>query len=195
MKSLIIVSALLMWVTVGFSQNTEALIGGETTQTGYGEVVLRFGSVNGTSAVFHGGRAFWLINHAIGIGAGGYELVSNVDTPELIGIGKKRLKAGYAGIALEYVPGSNKLYHLSFELLLGGGSISRDDLTRKDAGWRLDSFYVTEPAVNLDLNVTNYFRFGVGASYRVAMGLSSEYSSDADLSGPSGVITLKFGMF
>jgi hypothetical protein len=52
-----------------------------------------------------------------------------------------------------------------------------------------------EPAFNMDINVSNWFRVGFGIGYRVAMGLDTDAISNSDISGPSGSILLKFGIF
>jgi len=59
----------------------------------------------------------------------------------------------------------------------------------------MDSFFVIEPSVHVNLNVTTFFRIAAGVSYRYVSGLNSTLSTNADLSGPSGVLTFKFGMF
>jgi hypothetical protein len=58
-----------------------------------------------------------------------------------------------------------------------------------------NSFFVLEPSVNANLNVTHSFRIAAGVSYRYVSGLKSIVSTNADLSGPSAVLTFEFGKF
>ena len=47
----------------------------------------------------------------------------------------------------------------------------------------------------MDINVSSWLRIGLGASYRIAVGLDLEEITNSDISGPSGLIILKFGKF
>jgi hypothetical protein len=50
--------------------------------------------------------------------------------------------------------------------------------------------------VNVELNVTDWFRVSAGASYRFVSGLNSLRGMETkDLAGPSVSIALKFGAF
>ena len=61
--------------------------------------------------------------------------------------------------------------------------------------WDADAVFVLEGAVNGELNITTYFRLGLGAGYRYVSDVDMEGLSNNDFSGPVGVITLKFGKF
>jgi len=52
-----------------------------------------------------------------------------------------------------------------------------------------------EPGATLDLNVTPWLRFSVGASYRFISGVDSPVSTNADLSAPAAVAMMRFGKF
>lgn len=58
-----------------------------------------------------------------------------------------------------------------------------------------DLFFVVEPGANVDINVTSFFRLGIGASYTFVSGVSFEGLRNSDFIGASGVITFKFGKF
>ena len=57
------------------------------------------------------------------------------------------------------------------------------------------AFFVVEPGANLDINVTSWMRTSLGASFRVVSGLHSDATTNRDLSGPSGMISFRFGSF
>jgi hypothetical protein len=188
---------LLVLLTLPVFAQEQTLIGVEDIENGiFGGPAIKVTKINGETAVLVGGRGGWIINHTFIIGGSGYGLVTNViaNNPT---IDRKFIEVGYGGLDLEYIASSNKLVHLSIELLIGGGGIgfkdnSDDIFSNHNAK---ESFFVLEPSVHVNLNVTHFFRIAGGVSYRYINGLESSLSTNADLSGPSGVLTLKFGKF
>jgi hypothetical protein len=107
------------------------------------------------------------------------------------------VQLGYGGLEMEFIPASNDLLHLSVGLLVGGGGIGYkpDNNDGINSMQKTNSFFVLEPNVNVNLNVTHYFRIAAGVTYRYVSGLKSAVSTNTDLSGPSAILTLKFGKF
>ena len=107
------------------------------------------------------------------------------------------IQMGYGALELEYIPSSNDLLHLSIGLLVGGGGVGYKQETNDvfNTSHRTSSFFVLEPSVNANLNVTHFFQIAAGVTYRYVSGLKSVVSTNADLSGPSAILTLKFGTF
>jgi len=60
---------------------------------------------------------------------------------------------------------------------------------------RTDGFFVVEPGANLDFNITHSFRLSLGGSYRWVKGVRSAASTNKELSGPSAMVTFRFGKF
>jgi hypothetical protein len=54
---------------------------------------------------------------------------------------------------------------------------------------------VVEPGLEVEINVTRFFKIGLGASYRLVRQSDLITVSDKDLSGFSGGLSLKFGKF
>lgn len=178
------------------AQEEEMLIDDEFESGGFGGPVIKITQMNKENAVLVGGRGGWLINHTFLIGGGGYGLVTDVaakvaDTVNHL----NKIELGYGGLEFEYIASSNKLIHLSFGVLIGGGGIGYRDDQNSDNHHSMDRFFVIEPGVNVNLNVTRFFRIAAGGSYRYVKGIDHPLSSDTDLSGPSAVLTLKFGKF
>lgn len=69
------------------------------------------------------------------------------------------------------------------------------DMTTPAGPSRMDGFFVVEPGVNLDFNMTHTFRLSLGGSYRWIKGVNSTASTDKELTGPSAMITFRFGRF
>jgi hypothetical protein len=182
-------------VFTAFAQE-ETLIGGPIENGGFGGPVLKVGSINGEAGILVGGRGGWIINHSFIIGGGGYGLANDVRAKNPGPYGERFLNFGYGGIELEYVSQSNRLVHFSYMTLIGAGAISwRDNDLHFSVNPVSDTFFIIEPAVSVTVNVTTYFRLSGGISYRYITGAQSGASTDADLSGPTGVLTFAFGKF
>lgn len=198
MKTTGVILMLLLLATSVFSQQ-ETLFSGEVDHGGFGGPVVKFSSINKNFGVFVGGRGGWIIDHKLMIGAGGYGLANYVAANRLGPLNEKYLDFGYGGLEIEWVVNSDKLLHFSFHTLVGGGAIQyrneARDITFRDMP--SDALFVLEPGATLDLNVTTWFRFSVGASYRYVNGVEegSRLSTNQDLSGPSAILMLRFGKF
>lgn len=196
MKTAGVVMLLCLRIFSAFAQE-ETLISGEIESGGFGGPVLKFGSFNGETAILVGGRGGWILNHSFIIGGGGYGLANDVKAKVPGPFGERYLNFGYGGLELEYVSQSDRLIHFSFQTLIGAGGLGwRDHDVRvgmRDSGG--DSFFIVEPTIHATLNVTLCFRISGGMSYRFISGVQSQASSSPDLSGPSGVLTFRFGKF
>lgn len=198
-KRLIWIGILCMWTLPALGQ-AETLIRGEVAHGGFGGLVLKLTEMDGEMALLMGGRGGWIINlsdgHAVVLGGGGYGLVSDVRAEGLRSARGRPLylNLGYGGFSFEYVNRTNRLLHVSAELLIGAGGTNYRD-RNYDEFDNAEAFFVLEPGVNGMLNVTPYFRMGAGVSYRLIQGTDLEAFSDTDLSGFSGVLTFKFGRF
>lgn len=195
MKTIITLILFSLFTLSAFAQEEETLISSEIKSGGFGGPVLKVTSINGETGVLIGGRGGWIINHSFIIGGGGYGLVTNVSakTPSIFG--ERYLNFGYGGLELEYIPASNDLMHVSFMTLIGAGGIGYRDADFNVRRNNTNAFFVLEPAANMTLNVTRYFRISAGFSYRYISGVETAASSNTDLSGPSGMLTFRFGKF
>lgn len=179
--------ALLAALPAGVAAQEETLVSGPLRSGGFGAPVMKFSEVNDRFAFLMGGRGGWIINDAFVIGGGGYGLTNHHNFTT------DALDMGYGGLDLEYVNRPTELLHITLAVLVGGGGVRYWPSTSRryyDGG-----FFVAEPSVNLELNVTRIFRIAVGGSYRVVEGLSVPGLGDADLAGWNGNVQFKFGKF
>lgn len=190
---------LFLSVSILYSQES-TLVGDNIENGGFGGPVIKFTKVNNEFGVFVGARGGWIMNHKFVIGLGGYGLVNNIKVADLLT--KNRLIIGYGGLELEYIINSNDVFHLSIQALLGGGSVTYTKVIDDDWNWDwehtavpFETFFIAEPGVNLMLNVTSFFRIGLGASYRIVSDIDYKFLSNKDIDGLSGVLTFKFGSF
>ncbi len=159
----------------------------------YGGPIVMFSKLNDDFACLVGGKGGLMFNHMFVIGGGGYGLVNEIDAPPVYPSPDLLLDFGYGGVFFEFVLGSHKIVHLSMNALIGGGGAQYR--TPYYDYWDDDAFFVFEPGADLELNVSHHFRIGLGGTYRLIQGIGLTGLSDQDLSGPSGVLTFKFGHF
>ena len=70
-----------------------------------------------------------------------------------------------------------------------------NDYGGTEASMNHGAYFVTEPFLNLDLNVTRFFRISLGGGYRYTIGTYSRGITAKDLNTFSGNLTFKFGWF
>jgi hypothetical protein len=196
MKTFAVVFLALTFAAVASAQE-ETLICGNIESGGFGGPAVKVTTINGEGAVMIGGRGGWIINHTFVLGGGGYGLVNDISaTVPDAADGFRYVDLGYGGLDLEYITTSDRLVHLSIGLLVGGGGVRYKGDRVTDDRRSMDGFFVAEPSLTVNLNVTRFFRIGAGASYRYVNGVNGGgITSDADLSGASAMLTLKFGKF
>lgn len=173
-------------------QETETLFDSMRPAGGWGGPVVRVGDVFGTRSAFVGGRGGVSFSNGLTIGGMGIGMATNdIDEP---GNANRQLELGYGGLYLEQAFRPQKLVHLTVGTLLGGGSArwtDRRDERNRSIG---DNFWVIEPEAAVEVNVTKFFRVGVGGSYRRALGTLDVVGLDVrQLDGWTGGLTFKFG--
>lgn len=191
-----IFSLMLLNPSDTLAQQTETLFSGDVTHGGFGGPVVKLGSVADETAVWIGGRGGWIISfdrsNTISLGGGGYGLVTDHQSPidpDLYAL------AGYGGFEVEYTNQSYRVAHFTISSLIGGGGLLLRERDFEEVEEDVDSFFVFEPAANVEVNVTHFFRISAGVSYRLTSGIGRFGFSDSDFSGFNGVITFKFGKF
>jgi len=182
-------SFVFLAVSGAFAQEETVLSGG-IRSGGFGAPVVKFSEVNNSFAVFAGGRGGWIINSTFVIGGGGYGLSNDIVPDETSSPFDpfRRIDMGYGGLELEYIGMSDKLVHYSVYVLIGGGGVSYQ-------GPISDGFFVLEPAANVEVNLTRWFRINGGVGYRFVSGVELPGLTNSDLSAFAGSLTFKFGSF
>jgi hypothetical protein len=80
-------------------------------------------------------------------------------------------------------------------VLVGGGGLDVRDREWDHNRDFVDAFFVAEPWMGVEINVTDFAKFGVSGSYRFVSGVSAYGFKDNDFSGGSLAVTFKFGGF
>jgi len=174
----------------------ETLMEGDLRHGGFGAPVVKFTQVDDRFGVLVGGRGGWIINGSFVVGGGGYGL-ANLDNFEHVTNAsgdRGRLSMGYGGLELTYVLRPDELVHLSLGVLIGAGGVVWNPLGQSGKQ-EDDPFFITEPELDVVLNVTTFMRAGFGVSYRFVRGVELLDLRDGDVSGLGGVVALQFGSF
>ena len=199
------------------SQDFQTIFGDNFTSGGYGAPELKLGNVNGETSLLLGGRGGWIIGHRFVLGGGGYGMTTSntfmedpFDKPSNLPADSTReikVDMGYGGVLLEFIALPKKAVHLSFPILIGAGGsnlgaktyVGQTDYYQE--GWATydfienSGFFVVEPGVFVELNMTRFFRLTAGGTYRYITGVDLQRLDSKDLSGFTFSFALKFGSF
>lgn len=167
------------------AQQERTLVRGETNYGGFGALVFKGSGVNDEFAGFFGARGAWMVDHVFAIGAGGYVMGGGVDVQRPSGA--QSLDFWYAGAEIEFISGWSQVYHFTILTLIGGGELGLEGES--------DGVWTVEPELNLEINVTSYFRLNFGGGYRFVWGVDYPELTNGDLSQFFGQVSLKFGAF
>lgn len=178
----------------------ETLFDGDVAIGGFGGPFMEATSINKQFGLLVGGGGGVIIGHTIRLGGAGYGLVNNVSDEEAPS-GRPYLNVGYGGGFLQYVHRSDDLVHFNIGVLVGAGGVgyraqNGDDGDSGNGRDTLsDAFFVVEPSLDAELNVTRNFRISIGAGYRIVSGIQLQGLSNGDIGGPNACLLLKFGSF
>ncbi|WP_423737962.1 hypothetical protein [Chitinophaga caseinilytica] len=199
-KRLLLALAVLCTTPALAQEKIESLSrGGKVRVGGFGAPTIKFTTFDDQMGVLLGGYAGVMLNSRLMLGAGAYALVNNIEAPRPDPAGPALYwNMWYTGFVPEYTIKGNKLVHLAVGALVGGGGVMKNERYKswdefESIGY--SSFFVGEPHVNLELNITSYLRLGIGGSYRFVRGSGTEGITDEKLSGPSAHFTIKAGRF
>jgi hypothetical protein len=150
---------------------------------GYGSFSIGYTQIDGKDAMVLGGRAAWIANHRFALGLAGRGFFNNFNSNQYYDPNydpnqdpEYALAGGYGGIFVEPIVSPMTSVNVSFPILIGAGGV-----TATPANWRswgngyydpnnyyynVDAFFVLEPGVDLQFNITKWFRLALGGSYR-----------------------------
>lgn len=162
---------------------------------GYGSISMSYSDIYDRDAFVFGARGAVVISHIFALGLGGSGFVT--DFERAVDNTKMGYAGGYGGLIMEPIIFPRLPVHISIPLLVGAGGIaltSYDDNYEDDTHvLESDAFLVVEPGVELELNVTKFFRFAFCGSYRFTSNIDLANAKSFD--GLTFGINLKFGRF
>jgi hypothetical protein len=188
----------------GEYQDIQTLMRGNESVGGYGAISLQYTELENRDAFVFGARGGVLMGHMVALGLGGSGFFNDMHYDATSGLDLS-LAGGYGGFFFEPILFPKFPVHVAFPVLIGAGGVAvvstndNDDWNDHYNSEASDAFMVVEPGVEIELNVTRFFRFCIGGYYR--------YTSDVDIQDPlfdvspdilrgfSGGVTFKFGRF
>jgi hypothetical protein len=211
-KSIILSALLILSLLSAFSQDPEfeyyknreikTLLGHNTEGGLYGAFTAGYSVIDNRHAVLFGGHFGWLANHYIGIGLGGNGFLNEFHYEPSLGR-DVALAGGYGGLYIEPILFPRFPVHLSFPVLIGAGGISyvsKEESPNDNLIEDSDAFLIIEPAAEIELNLTRFWRLAFGATYRFPTSFDVGFSGTSrvhaeSIKGATYTISMKFGRF
>jgi hypothetical protein len=207
MKNLLSLLALLIVSFTCFSQDEDeikTIFNEDVTHiSGFGGPMMNFSTFDKNFSFFMGGGGGVLLNHKLYFGGMGYGMTTPSKIPqskfEELGLfenGSYSLNFGYGGLWAGYIIGWKSPIHLNCSFFGGWGDVTLDqDNSILDLYLPSDEVFVFIPTVEIELNITQFFRIGIGANYRYVADVNLVGYNDLNFSSPSAVLNFKFGSF
>lgn len=178
------------------------IFSGHRSNGGYGAISLSYTEIENKDALMVGARGSWIMDHSLAIGLGGRGFINDLDHHRWMDDDyNDNLAGGYGGIYLEPIIGPRLPVHVSFPVLAGVGGIAR--IANEDY-WgnrhlyddtNEDVFWILEPSVELEFNLTRHMRFAGTVAYRFTSEIEMENTDPDVMEGLSVGLILKFGKF
>ncbi len=102
-----------------------------------------------------------------------------------------RMAGGY----VEYTILPDKLVHFTFPIMFGVGEVELDERESWGDVYEEANFAMIEPQALLEINLHKYVRLNAGVGYRWVSDVNYNQITDQDISGLTGTIGLKIGLF
>ena len=210
---LIIILSLITGMSKIHAQDEEetiqTLLSDEIVFSGFGSPFVEFSSVNDQFAVILGGGGGLMVNQSVFIGGYFEGLMTNhyrEDLHTIVDTEKPKISFEHGGIWLGYVYKHQKAVHGGLSMKLGWGEIDLKDSENgnpdSDYDYR-DRIFNIQPQVEIEFNMTRWFKINVGAGYRFVTSIDATYGNSPgdqvdfydknDFNSPVGTISLIFG--
>lgn len=184
-------------------EEMKTVFGSGTEIKGFASFDNKITDFNAEKALFMGGHGGVILNKHIVFGLGGYGLVTRNEFDGIVPDKELDLYGGYGGLVLGYIIAPKEVIHVTVPVLLGAGGIEvvDHDIARNidDRGVTVErsAFFVVEPSVQVEINVTKFFRFAIGGGYRFVHGssLGNNQVKDGDLTSWTANVSFIAGRF
>ena len=214
MRKALFLLAIITISTGSFAQNEnyqedheiKTLMGQGNAVGVYGGMSMEYSQIDDRDAFVFGARGGMLLGHVVGIGIAGSGFFNESRYDPALGR-DLNLAGGYGGFFFEPILMPMMPVHVSFPVIVGAGGIAVLSKTQENKFWEenlhaeaSDAFVIIQPGIEVELNVTRFFRFSVGGYYRytsdVEIDNSVDYQLPTDvLRGFSAGVAFKFGKF
>lgn len=211
MKKILAILSILWAITLSGQEEQEfkTIFEGRTIG-GYGAFGGGYSPINYDNAMVFNGRGGIILGHTFAMGIGGAGFVTEYQYDPIFQK-KAGLAGGYGGIFLELIAFGRSPVHLSFPVLVGVGGAAYStwedegtDYEQENMVEQTATFGVLEPGVELEFNLTHFFRIAAFLNYRYTSTISLtklyngeniELVSPNALTSYSAGLIFKFGKF
>lgn len=188
------------------NDEVKSLLNKDNDLNAFGAADLKVGNFVGERGLLAGAYGGFIINRRYLFGVAGYGLVTNVEfqgtLPDDAETRKLNLHGGYGGVLIGATIAHKELIHISIPIVMGVGSFDVVDKNffgsnLADSEFTIENsiFFVLEPGIQLEFNITKYFRIGAGVTYRYITGTELTNLKDREVTGTSGILSFRFGRF
>jgi hypothetical protein len=190
-------------------ETTKSILSDKTILSGFGSPFVEFSSINNQFAVCIGGGGALMIDHTFFIGGYFEGIATNHymdDLKIIVNIEDPKISFEHGGIWMGYVFKPKKAVHGGLSMKLGWGEIDLegdeyDVPPNVDYDFR-DRIFSIIPQVEVEFNMTKWFKINLGAGYRFVTGIDAYYLVDGnqvdfydkgDFNSFVGTVALIFG--
>ncbi|MFO7863207.1 MAG: hypothetical protein R6U85_04340 [Salinivirgaceae bacterium] len=183
--------------------------------SGFGAPIYEFSTYDGGFGMYMGGGGAVIFNNTFYVGGFGMGLATDHHFPEIYSENGNLLESeltfdmGYGGLWIGYIFMPNNPVHFGISSKFGAGAITVYDSEFKYSEYEYHNDFIgtISPQLEIEMNLTRWFKVNIGAGYRFVTGVSDAeyiadadgtrktYFTDSDFSAPYGNISLMFGGF
>lgn len=199
MKKATVIGFILVITVTAFSQDREyqSLVYFDEVQiSGLAGPFMQFTAIDGEFAHMMGGGGAILVGDFF---FGGYglgltnQIQADPDKNPDYRLGDY-LSVGHGGFWLGYSLFGDRAIHVCISTLVGWGELGIRGEYYVEPVYP-DNIFVLAPTLEVELNLTRYFRMGAGATYNLFTFVDLAGYSASDFSNPGGFLSFKFGWF
>jgi hypothetical protein len=194
----------------------QTLFGTNISYGGYGSLMFGYTKVGDYDAFASGFRGAWIVGHSIALGIEGSGFISELTTGILPDEEYSYITGGYGGLLIEPILFAMKPLHVSLPVVMGAGAVVFESNNNTYPDYYssyhnnyyhtdYDQFFVLEPGIELEFNLTRFFRLALGGKYRFTSDIeltsrninneSLTILDNNDLNSYTFYLGLKFGKF
>ncbi len=153
--------------TVKYKKKEDAMTGVIQTVSWYSGIQTKYGSIGGDFSWLAGIRAGTVLNESFLIGGAYYRKIDDeIKADFRVGNNSPNLDFEYGGLDIEYIIQTEDLFHFTIGVLFGYGGYSFND-PDEIIEFENKFFFILEPCVNFEFNLTKWMRFYTGLSFRI----------------------------
>jgi len=175
------------------NQEIRTIVDGKITSIGaFGGPKMSFTTFDHDYAFEMGGGGGIILNHKLFFGGYGMGLTTDVN-PSVSEFANYTIDFEHGGFWFGYIVNHYKPIHPSISLQAGWGNIVVQDEFFVNV--RTDNVFVFNPIAELEINMTKFFKMGVGANFRMVLDENFVEYESLDFSSPGVFVSFKFGAF